>query len=151
MRRTALGPALVKCLNDTSWEVRRRRRQAPWVCWANLRRWKVCAAWCNDPDHDVRASAIAALGQIGDRRAIVPLVPALMDEESPVRNAAAAALHKLDRNWAQQEEVRQVEPKIINALKHPDYWVRHSAGKLLELLKVDPNHLSPAPPPPRRK
>jgi HEAT repeat protein len=99
----------------------------------------------NDPDHDVRESAIAALGQIGDRRAIVPLVPALMDEESSVRSAAAAALHKLDRHWAQQEDVRQVEPKIINALKHPDYWVRHSAGKLLELLKVDPDRLPSAP------
>ena len=74
-----------------------------------------------------------------------------MDEESPVRNAATAALQKLDRNWAQQEGIRQVVPKIINALKHPDYWVRYSAGKLLELLKVDPNHLSPAPAAARKK
>ncbi|HEX7618223.1 MAG TPA: HEAT repeat domain-containing protein, partial [Verrucomicrobiae bacterium] len=54
-------------------------------------------------------------------------------------------LHKLDRHWAQQEGIRKVESKIIKALKHPDYWVRHSASKLLELLKVDPDRLSSAP------
>jgi HEAT repeat protein len=26
-------------------------------------------------------------------------------------------------------------------LKHPNYWVRHSAAKLVELLKIDPNQL----------
>jgi HEAT repeat protein len=138
------GTALVKSLNDTSWEVRQAAASALGLLGETSAVEGLCSL-VNDPDHDVRESAITALGQIGDRRAIVPLVPALMDEESSVRTAATAALHKLDRHWAQQEGIHQVEPKIIKALKHPDYWVRHSAGKLLELLKVDPNHLSPAP------
>ncbi len=82
---------------------------------------------------------------MGDRRAIVPLVAALLDVESTVRNAATATLQKLDRHWEQTEAIRQVVPKIISALKHPDYWVRYSAGQLLALLKIDPNHL-PDPP-----
>jgi len=74
-------------------------------------------------------------------KAVVPLVSALLDVESSVRSAATATLQKLDRHWEQNEGVRQVVPKIINTLKHPDYWVRYSASKLLELLKIDPNNL----------
>jgi hypothetical protein len=32
-------------------------------------------------------------------------------------------------------------------LKHPDYWVRFSAGKLLEQLGIDPNNLPESAPP----
>jgi hypothetical protein len=94
----------------------------------------------NDPDRDVRESVIAALGQICDPRAIVPLVPALLDVESSVRTAAAATLQKLDRHWENNKNIRQVVPKILEALKNPDYWVHHSAVKLLELLKIDPEN-----------
>ncbi len=31
--------------------------------------------------------------------------------------------------------MRQIIPKVIQALQHPDYWVRHSAAQLLERLK----------------
>ena len=86
-------------------------------------------------------------------RAVVPLVLALLDPESSVRTAADATLSKLERRWEQNEGIRQLTPKIIRALKHPDYWVRHSAGKLLEQLKIDPEQApeaaaGPAPEPP---
>jgi len=94
----------------------------------------------DDPDRDVREKAISALGQIPDPRAIVPLVPALLDLESSVRGAAEGTLHRLDPNWAQNKDIRRVLPKILKAWGSADYWVHHSAVKLLELLKVDPQN-----------
>jgi HEAT repeat protein len=84
------------------------------------------------------------LGQIADRRAVAPLVLALLDTESSVRAAAAATLSKLERRWEENAGIPPLTPKIVQALNHPDYWVRHSAGKLLELLKIDPNHVAEA-------
>jgi HEAT repeat protein len=146
---TRAVPSLLKCLKDASWEV----RQAAANSLGTLGERSAVEGLCkllNDPDRDVRESAIAALGHICDKRAIVPLVPALLDPESSVRNAATATLRKLDWRWEQNEDIRQVVPTITKALKHPDYWVRYSAGKLLELLKIDPNQLpeeAPAPAP----
>ena len=134
-------PSLIKCLKDTSWEVRQSTANALGFLGERAAVEGLCGL-VNDPDRDVRESVIAALGHIGDRRAIVPLVPALLDVESTVRSAATATLQKLDRHWEQNEDIRQVVPKIINALKHPDYWVRYSASKLLELLKIDSNNFS---------
>ena len=146
---TRAVPSLLKCLKDASWEV----RQAAANSLGTLGERSAVEGLCkllNDPDRDVRESAINALGHIGDKRAIVPLVPALLDHESSVRNVATATLRKLDWRWEQNEDIRQVVPTITKALKHPDYWVRYSAGKLLELLKIDPNQLpeeAPAPAP----
>ena len=133
-------PSLIKCLKDTSWEVRQATANALGFLGERSAVEGLCNL-VNDPDRDVRESVIAALGQICDPRAIVPLVPALLDVESAVRSAATATLQKLNRHWAQNEGIRQVVPKIVNALKHPDYWVRYSAGKLLELLQIDSNNL----------
>jgi HEAT repeat protein len=138
---TRAAPALVKCLKDAAWEV----RQAAANALGSLGERSAVEALCgllSDPDRDVRESAIAALGHIADPRAILPLVMALMDTESSVRNATTATLKKLDRRWDKHEDLRQIAPKIIHALKHPDYWVRHSAGQLLERLKIDPNSVA---------
>jgi HEAT repeat protein len=146
---TRAVPALVKCLKDASWEVRQATANALGALGERSAVEGLCML-LNDPDRDVRESVITALGQIGDRRAIVPLVPALLDVESAVRTLATATLQRLDRHWEQNETVRQAVPKILAALRHPDYWVRYSATKLLELLKIDPNHLPadlPAPAP----
>src|SRR5262249_14280261 len=92
----------------------------------------------NDPDRDVRETAIAALAQLRDPRAIVPLVLAMLDPESSVRAAAASTLSKLDKKWEKNEGIRAVVPKILQARESADYWVQHSAIKLLETLKIDP-------------
>jgi HEAT repeat protein len=62
----------------------------------------------------------------------------MLDQESSVRAAAAAALQRIDQNWTKNEDIPQVVPKIIKALESTEYWVQHSAIKLLELLKIDP-------------
>ena len=137
---TRAVPALLKCLKDTSWEVRQATANALGFLGENLAVEGLCAL-VDDPDRDVRESVIAALGKISDRRAIAPLVKAMLDVESSVRNAAIATLRKLDPKWEQHESVPAVVPQIILALKHPDYWVRHSATLLLAQLQIDPSHL----------
>ncbi len=132
-------PALIPCLQDTSWEV----RQAAANALGQLGERSAVEALCGligDPDRDVREKAITALGQIRDPRAIAPLVPALLDPESTVRAAATNTLYRLDKNWERNEDIRQVVPRIIEAWKSADYWIHHSAVKLLELLKIDPQN-----------
>ena len=53
----------------------------------------------------MRQAAAAALGKIGDPRAVHPLVDALDDREANVRQAAAEALGKLDRQADPTENV----------------------------------------------
>ncbi len=70
----------------------------------------------------------------GDARAISFLVRALLDTESNVRNAATNSLQLIDRLWLKTREARQALPDVETALNHREYWVRHSATKLLEQL-----------------
>ena len=104
-----------------------------------------------DPDRDVREAGIAALGQINDLRALVPLMTALLDVERTVRSLAHATLRKMKTDWEQSPHVAEAVPAIQAALSHPDYWVRHSATVLLEQLKIDADRftetLSAAPTP----
>jgi len=57
-----------------------------------------------------------------------------------VRDAAAAALSQF-RHWEASPEVQPVLPKVKDALEHADYWVRNSAQKLFEQMKLDPEQL----------
>ena len=140
-------PALVKCLKDTAWEVRQAGANALGSFGENSAVEALCEL-ITDPDRDVRETTISALGQISDRKAIVPLTAALYDEESSVRSAAAATLRQIDRKWLQTIDASQVIPKINEALQHHDYWVRHSAGQLLEKLKTATNRTPKAEPVP---
>ena len=54
-------------------------------------------------DDHIRRAAAEALGQIGDARAVQPLLAALRDNDSDVREAAAKALDKLGWSPAQDE------------------------------------------------
>jgi HEAT repeat protein len=130
--------ALVKCLKDTSWEVRKDAADSLGLLGDRSAVDGLCVL-VQDPDRDVRESAITALGHLGDRAALVPLVPALLDPESVVRSAAAAALQKIDPSWQDATMLSDALPKIQAALKHPEYWVRHCATKLLEQLKIQVN------------
>jgi HEAT repeat protein len=51
-----------------------------------------------------------------------------------VRNAATHSLQHIDRHWLKTQDARQALPEIKTALNHRDYWVRHSATKLLHQL-----------------
>ena len=105
-------------------------------------------------NYSVRQAAAAALGQIGDARAVESLIAALRDRNSAVRQAAAEALGRIGDTHAVEpliaelrdgySNVRQaaaealvkiglpaVEP-LITALRHQDSTVRLAVSALLQ-------------------
>ncbi|MBN1454376.1 MAG: HEAT repeat domain-containing protein, partial [Anaerolineales bacterium] len=72
-------------------------------------------------DMDVRQSAAKALGQIGDARAMEPLIAALNDRQ--VQRAAAEALGQIG-------DARAVEPLVV-ALKEGTWSMRQTAAQAL--------------------
>jgi HEAT repeat protein len=77
-------------------------------------------------DYGPRAAVALALGLLGDRRGVGPLVLALEDSDAEVRTMAANALGQLCDGQA-------LEPLIL-ALKDPDREVRAMAAEALGLL-----------------
>lgn len=74
-------------------------------------------------DSDIRSKAAVALGDLGDRRAVEPLIQALNDEDEEVRWEAADALGKI-------RDERAVDP-LIRALNDEHEDVRSSAAEAL--------------------
>jgi HEAT repeat protein/CheY-like chemotaxis protein len=124
-------PELIQALKDPSWEVRQAAVRALGTLGDPAAVDELCQA-LRDKDRDVREGAAMAVGRIGDARGIYFLVLATLDIESTVRNAATNSLQLIDRHWLGTESARQALPEIEMALNHRDYWVRHSATKLLE-------------------
>jgi HEAT repeat protein len=74
-------------------------------------------------DWYVRAAACRALGAIGDRQAVPPLIQALGDRDRGVRAAACRALGAIGD--------RQAVPHLIQALGDWDEYVRRAACRAL--------------------
>jgi HEAT repeat protein len=145
-------PALVKMLRDASWEVRHEVVKALGKI-GDATAIDALARALQDRDHDVRESAATALGKIGDASAIRPLVLAMLDVESFVRTAANNSLNEIQKHWERTAAARSMLPHIRAALKHREYWISHSASKLLELIPdtgepdIVPPSLAPPPEP----
>jgi len=75
-------------------------------------------------DPNIRKWAADALGELGEKQAVAPLIAALDDQETDVKCSAAAALGKLG-------DPRAVEP-LIKSLE--DILVRKSAARVLQRL-----------------
>jgi HEAT repeat protein len=127
---------LVKMLRDASWEVRHEVVKALGRI-GDATAIDGLSKALQDRDHDVRESAATALGKIGDAQAIRPLVLALMDVESFVRTAANNSLNGIDPHWEKTAAARSALPQIKAALKSREYWISHSAAKLLEQIPED--------------
>jgi len=81
-------------------------------------------------DHYVRGFAADALGEIGDSRAVEPLINALKDPFSDVQYYATRALGEIG-------DKRAVEP-LTKALKYKDSGVRMRAAEALEMIAWQP-------------
>lgn len=83
-----------------------------------------------NPDEDVRWKAAISLGEIGDRRAIDPLISLLGDEDRFVRSRAAYALGIMG------EQVIQPLAEVLSTEKNPD--LRLGAVMALGRIQADP-------------
>jgi HEAT repeat protein len=142
-------PMLVAMLRDTSWEVRLEAVKALGSLGDATAVEGLCRALL-DKDHDVRESAALSLGQLGDARAVQPLVLALLDHQSFVRTAAQNALFRIDRYWEKSEAARRALPQIEAARTHRDYWISHSAEKLIEQIQPESGSAETVSTPPAR-
>ena len=75
------------------------------------------------------------MGRREDARAIGPLVRALIDLESPVRQAAAQSLEAIDPHWVKSPAARQTLPDLESALARPEYWIRVNAAEIIARLE----------------
>ena len=120
----------------------------------DMRRWeeqknltKLCNA-LEDEDSNIRERAAMALGRIGDRRAVEPLIPVLGDERVRVREAAAWALECLGEplgglihqglkgsREAREELSKRKDPRafvpLLRAMESRDVTLRESAAWVL--------------------
>jgi HEAT repeat protein len=78
----------------------------------------------NDRQNEVRRLAIAALGDLGDSRALKPLIGALRHHDASVRVKAIVSLGKLG-------DAQAVEPLIAVLRKDPDVNVGKAAARAL--------------------
>ncbi|HXI72418.1 MAG TPA: HEAT repeat domain-containing protein [Verrucomicrobiae bacterium] len=133
-RDKSVLPMLLPMLRDISWEVRLEVVKALGKLGDETAVQGLCRA-LQDPDHDVRENAAHSLGKLGDPRSIQPLVLALMDVQSFVRTAAHNALFRIDRSWKKSDGARSALPHIMAARNHREYWISHSADRLLEQIR----------------
>lgn len=75
----------------------------------------------HSPDEEMREEAAKALGELGDYRAVDPLIGLLSDENRYVRREAAKSLGKIGDGKA--------IPALINALKDEDRYGREGAAE----------------------
>lgn len=77
-----------------------------------------------DPAWGVRRAAVMNLGQMGDRRAVPPLLAALNDMDPPLQNFAV-------RSQAKLKDPRAIEPLIVLANKSANKQVADVAIQAL--------------------
>ena len=81
-----------------------------------------------------RRKAATRLGEIGDKRAVIPLIKAIEDEALEVQYVSVKSLGML-------RDRRAVEP-LIRCLTSEEKWIRrgaaHSLGQIGDLRAVDP-------------
>ena len=96
------------------------RQRSPWGNWA-IHGLSTLILALRDADRRGRWEAAAALGQLGDPRAVEPLILALRDADGRGRREVARALGQLG-------DPRAVEPLIL-ALRDADDWVRWEVAR----------------------
>jgi HEAT repeat protein len=75
---------------------------------------------------------LRALSKLKDRRAIPPLIAALIQEDQSVRQLAATTLEEIESDWAQSPAARAFVPRLLEALQDQRPDVKRSALEALE-------------------
>jgi HEAT repeat protein len=94
-----------------------------------------------DEDPRIRQTAAEILGRLKDPRAIGPLIVALPDEDPEVNKAVFEALKSFP-GWEKSDAAKSLVPKLIEALRDENPWVRLSAAEALGKIK-DPRAVEP--------
>jgi HEAT repeat protein len=121
---------LLAVMRDPHWEV----REAACLSLGRLgdpRGYEPLINSLKDHDREVREAAVRGLAQLNDKRAIGPLVLVLVDAQDSVRQIAGAALGLLDVRWELSEAAQAAMPRLQEAMRHGDYWVRQAAADAL--------------------
>lgn len=87
-----------------------------------------------EKDPDVREDAASALGEIGNSKAVEPLIKALEDSGNVVRRYAAEALGKIGDKRAVEPLIKALKDshyKVCNNAADSDYRMRDSAAEAL--------------------
>ncbi len=84
-----------------------------------------------EQDSAMLEGAAEALGEIGDKRAIEPLVAALPHKYEKVQEAILKALAKIDPNWGKSEAAWAAVPVLVAVLKDKESSVRQAAAQAL--------------------
>ena len=79
----------------------------------------------------LRFISAVVLGVVRDNRAIEPLIAALRDKDSHVRDAAADSLEGIDPKWPHSETAMRQVPEFIAVLNATDAKVREVAARML--------------------
>jgi len=79
-----------------------------------------------EQDSAMLEGAAEALGEIGDKRAIEPLVAALPHKYEKVQEAILKALAKIDPNWGKSEAAWAAVPVLLSALKDEQESLRQA-------------------------
>ena len=79
----------------------------------------------DDPDDEVRAKSATALGRLGDRSAVTPLLDHLLADPAPFVRARIA-------NALGQFRDADVTDRLVHALGDPAWWVRVRSVQALE-------------------
>jgi len=72
------------------------------------------------------------LTKLGDRRAVEPLIAALIHKDEAVRQLAAGTIAKIDPEWPRSQAARDAAPRFLDALGDRDPEVKRWALEVLE-------------------
>ena len=103
----------------------------------------------------IRWLSVDALGQIGDPRAIEPLISTLGDQDWNVDREVPTALDAIDPNWRSSEAAKRMVPQFINLLDDMNHLIKGGAAfalgvirdtravpKLIEVLRDEEGYVS---------
>jgi len=83
--------------------------------------------------NDVKKAAAEALGQLGDRRAIRPLVVAMIGVSDPID-----ALDAIDASWRTSAEAAEAVGDLLGEMKATDHMRRRAILDVLATIGTDP-------------